>query len=126
MLLTADQILQADDSPTEIVSVPEWGGEVKVRTLNGRERDVFEASVNDGKQTNFANIRARLVSLSVCDEKGDRIFSDAQVDILGKRSAKALDRVFAVAQRLSGLTKEDVEQLVKNSATGPNACSTSA
>lgn len=117
-LLTRDAILKATDLPHEDVDVPEWGGTVRVRTLTGAERDQFEASIVElrGKKRkiNTANIRAKLVALSVVDEQGNRLFSDADVALLGKKSAAALDRVFAVAQRLSGVTEDDVEELEKN------------
>ncbi len=43
----------ADDLPRETVSVPEWGGEVLVRTMSGTDRDAFEASLleKDGRMT---------------------------------------------------------------------------
>jgi hypothetical protein len=63
---------------------------------------------------NLKNIRAKLVALTVVDEEGNRIFSDSDASALGKKSAAALDRVFEVAQRLSGLRPEDVEELSKN------------
>ena len=117
-LLTRDAILQADDLPTEDVEVPEWGGTVRVRGLTGAERDAFEASIVEqrGKKTHFnmVNLRARLVALSVVDEDGKRVFSDSDVKALGHKSAVALQRVFKAAQRLSGLTAEDVEELAKN------------
>jgi hypothetical protein len=108
-MLTREQILQCDDLPREIVKVPEWGGEVQVRTMTGTDRDAFEASLI-GKEGRLENVRARLVSLAVCDESGDRLFGDADIAALGAKSAKALDRVFAVAQRLNGIGAEQVEQ----------------
>jgi hypothetical protein len=63
---------------------------------------------------NLRNIRAKLVALTVVDEDGNRIFSDEDAEALGKKSAAALDRIFAVAQRLSGLRPEDVEELAGN------------
>ena len=118
-LLTKEAILAADDLPSEIVPVPEWGGEVKVRSISGKERDGLEAAISAGKKVDLSNIRARLVALSVVGEDGKPLFAPADVEALGGKSAKALDRVFDVAQRLSGLRKEDVEDLVKNSASGP-------
>ena len=108
-ILTKEAILAADDLPREIVPVPEWGGDVYVRTMNGTDRDAFEASLI-GKEGRLENVRARLVSLAVCDESGSRLFGDADVAALGAKSAKALDRVFAVAQRLNGIGAEQVEQ----------------
>lgn len=101
-------ILAADDLPRESVTVPEWGGEVLVRTMTGTERDAFESSLLD-KDKRLENMRARLVSLTLCDESGERMFSDDEVTALGKKSAIALDRVFAVAQRLNGIGGEAVD-----------------
>ena len=116
--LTRDAILKAHDLPTEDVEVPEWGGVVRVRGLTGAERDAFEQSIVEqrGKNTrmNLRNIRAKLVALTVVDEEGNRVFSDEDAEALGKKSAAALDRVFAAAQRLSGLRPEDVEELAGN------------
>jgi hypothetical protein len=129
-LLTREEILQADDLPTEDVPVPEWGGTVRVRTLKGVERDRFEDSITEqrGKQAHVIaeNLRAKLVALSIVDEQGRRLFDRADVRKLGEKSAKALDRVFDVAQRLSGISDDDVEELVKNSLNGQSDASGSS
>ncbi len=117
-LLTRDAILQAQDLPAEQVPVPEWGGEVLVRGLTGAERDNFEQSIAEQKgknvKMNLQNVRAKLVALTVVDEDGNRLFSDKDAEVLGRKSAVALNRVFEVAQKLSGLTPEDVDELAKN------------
>ena len=71
-------------------------------------------------------MRARLVGLTVIDETGQRLFTDDEVDLLGAKSGAALDRVFAVAQKLNGLSGADVEELSKNSSGVPSAVSISA
>lgn len=114
-LLTKDEILAADDLPTEDVEVPEWGGTVRVRTLTGAERDRFEESITQVKggsvKTNYANLRARLVALCAVDEQGRRLFSDADAAALGRKSAAALDRVFIAARRLNGMSDADIEEM---------------
>lgn len=96
-----------------------------VKALTGAERDAFEGSMvkfsGDGKSRsmNLTNIRAKLAALAICDESGQRLFTDADIQALAKKSAAALDRVFTVAQRLSGLTDGDVEELAKNSESAP-------
>ncbi len=128
-LLTKSAILAANDLKTEDVDVPEWGGSVRVRSFTGRERDAFESGLvrGDGKdrKVDLTNMRARLVGLTVIDETGQRLFSDVEIDLLGAKSGAALDRVFAVAQKLNGLSSDDVEELAKNSSGGPSAASTS-
>ena len=128
-LLTRDQILAAEDLKRETIDVPEWGGDVIVRSLTGAERDAFEDSVvrqrGKTRELNLRNQGARLVSLSLIDESGTRLFSDGDVEALGRKSAAALDRVFAAAQRLSGLTENDIDELAKNSESGQSDSSTS-
>jgi len=132
--LTKAQILAAADLTTEVVPVPEWGGEVLVRSLTGAARDQYEADfllidTSRGKPTydmDLENARARLVALSVVDEDGKLLFDDADVFALGEKSAAALDRVYSTAKRISGLSDEDVEELRKNSKRGRRGGSVSA
>lgn len=118
--LTAADILGTDDLKRELVEVPEWGGHIYIRTMTGTERDAFEASClnvsasGKSKPPNLANFRARFIAQVACDESGAILFTAAQVKELGDKSASALNRCFSVAQRLSGLSDDDVEELVKN------------
>jgi len=127
MVLTRDQILQASDLVREAVAVPEWGGEVLVQALTGSERDAYEATLmqlrGSNPQWNFVNARAKLVARSCVDENGARIFADEDVKALAKKSAAALQRVYDVAMRLSGLSSQDMEDLTKNSSNGQHDAS---
>lgn len=120
-LLTKSMILSAQDIVREKVEVPEWGGAVLVQGLTGRERDEVEASMITGKGKNahvkLDDLRAKLCARAMVDENGVRLFSDADIPALANKSAAALNRVYEVAQRLSGITQEDVEELTKNSET---------
>lgn len=127
-LLSGEEILAAADYKFEDVEVPEWGGSVRIKSLTGSERDKFEASTIErrGKNVrqNLDNLRARLVAWSAIDAGGNRLFQPYQIEELGRKSAAALDRCFAVAQRLSKLSEEDVEELVENFDNGPSGSST--
>lgn len=126
-ILTRDEILQADDICKELVEVPEWGGgAVWVKTMTGTERDRFEASIVGAKgERNMVNVRAKIVAFSAVDEGGKRLFSSEDVVELGKKSSRALNRVFSVAQRLSGFSPQDIEDMTKNSSAGPEENSSS-
>lgn len=114
-LLSRDAILSANDTPSEIVDVPEWGGQVKVVAMSGTERDKFEASlVGKGNKPNLENFRAKLAAACVVDEEGNRLFSEKDVAALGRKSAAALDRVATAAQRISAMSQEDVDELAGN------------
>ena len=114
-MLNKQEILGATDIRAETLAVPEWGGDVLVWGLTGTQRDAFEAALaGDGARgVNLADVRARLCALALRDANGERLFSDADVAELGSKSARALDRVFTVARRLSGLSDADVEELTK-------------
>lgn len=126
MFLTRDQIRTLDDRQYEDVDVPEWGGQVKVRSLTGRERDAFERTLinekkNGQRESNLENFRARLAILAVVDaDTKELMFTDRDAKWLGDKSAGALQRIVEVANRLSGLTPEDVEELVEDFDEGPS------
>jgi len=117
-ILTKKDILEIKDIEIERVEVPEWGGDVFVKGMTGLERDTFEASIvqQRGKdaRVNMVNIRAKLAAQTICDEGGVRLFTDKDIRLLGAKSANALQRVFDVAQRLSGITEGDVDELAEN------------
>ena len=121
--LTREQILGVDHFPTEDVDVSEWGGLVRVRGLSAAELDTFEQSRLEQRKggkirLNLANTRARLCSLCVVDQDGKRMFREADIATLGKKGGRAVDRVYEVAARLSGIKDEDLEEVAKNCENG--------
>lgn len=117
-ILDRDAILARKKLKAELVEVPEWGGSVYVRELTASERDHWEGALVrlEGKTTEltFENARATLAAATIVDAEGNRLFSEADIEELGRLSGKALDRVYGVATRLSGITESDVEELSKN------------
>lgn len=110
-----EKILNCDDIKHEVVSVPEWGLDVRVCVMNGLARDKFDHILTTmAKEKNLNHIRATLAVFTVRDEENKLIFSHGDIDALSEKSSAALDRIFAVAQRLNGLTNADVEELQKN------------
>jgi hypothetical protein len=129
--LTREQILQLAGKRTiQKIDVPEWGGEVYIRELLGKERDRLEASVlatnGNNKKSNTENLRARLVVLAVVDENGNRLFSDEDAKTVGTLGVKGLQRAFIMAQRLSGLSDEEIEELTVKLGEDQSADSGSA
>lgn len=110
--------MKAEDLKRETVPVPEWGGEVIVRTMTGAERDTFESEITGKKGVNRDNIRAKLLARVLINEEGKRLFSDNDIADLGDKSGNVLDRLFGIAQNLNGIGAKDVEELEKNSGAG--------
>jgi len=130
-ILSRAEILAVDDKTTEIVPVPEWGGAVRIKALNGKERDAWEESiVIKGKKGSFEvnsrRLRTKLIAVSAVDENGALLFSEDDVDALAGKSAAALERVFKAAQRLSGLSEEDIKEAEEVLKAAPNGGSATA
>lgn len=129
--LSREEILKALDRNYMVINCPEWGGKVRVQSLSGAERDVFEESIlgqkkEDGTRDVITkNIRAKLVAMTAVDKDGKLIFSPDDVNILGDKNAAPIDRLFSAAQKLSGIGKNDLEELTKNSGAGQGAGSLS-
>lgn len=139
MLLSRENILEADDLDYEDVPVPEWAPKgapdpstcvVRLRMLSGTERDRFErmmqeAQTNSSKRKNGENFRARMVSLCAVDRDGNRLFGRNDIAALGAKSSKALARVFDKCQEMNGFTESDVEELTEGFDESPSEPSTS-
>lgn len=119
---SAGDILAMQDLKTEELYIDEWATWVRVRTMAGIERDAWELRIQaQRREGRYENLRAGLVAMAVVDEHGVRLFSDEQVTALGRKSARALDRIFEVASRLNRLTEKDVEEIEGNSGAGRSA-----
>lgn len=125
-----DAILGATAPPSEVVALPQLGIDVTVRGMTGVERDAFEASCFEGRgkkrDFNMKNLRAKLVAYCCIDEQGARVFTDADAIALGNVRADVIDRLFGVAQRLSGMKDEDVDELGLASAKPTASASSSS
>ena len=123
--LTKEGLLAAAGSanlPKEKIDCPELGGYVWVRGMTGTERDEFERSnytMKRGRiEPNLENVRARLAVRCLIDDQGVRLFGNEDAKALGQLRADTLSKIYAVAQRLSNVTDEDLEELKKLSESG--------
>lgn len=125
MSLSRDAILAAPDARVVPFDAPEWGGSCFLRVMSGTERDAFEATLQPDAsgRKNLANFRARFAVLVLSDEKGNRLFTDADAVAVGRKSAAALDRVIAEGMKLNALSGTEVDALGKPSATGQSDAS---
>jgi len=124
MALSKAAILAAKDTKlSDPVKVPEWGGEVYIKTLCGTERDLFEEAYAENKMKQF---RSRFLVLTLSDDKGSRLFDDNDIEELGKKSSVVINRLFEVAWKHNALSNEAVDDLGEGSPDGQSDGSTSA
>ncbi len=120
--LSKSLIMSARDVTLEEVQVSEWGGSVWLKTLSGTERDIFEDGYAADKMKAF---RPRFLVLALCNENGDRLFTDAEVAELGKKSSVVLNRLFDAGWKLNALREEDTDAMGEGSPSDQSADSTS-
>lgn len=121
-VLSRDAIKSVSDCKLERVPVPEWGGDVFMKTLSGTERDQFEDGYAEQKMKNF---RSRFLVLTLCDEKGERIFGDDDAAELGAKSSVVLNRLFEKGWAINAFRPEDVDSLGNDSPSDQSDASTS-
>jgi hypothetical protein len=118
-LLSKSAILGAQDLKHEDVPVPQWGGTVRVRVMNGIERDEFRAAIaSESGSVPVGQFSAALLAATCVDENGARLFTMEDIKALQAKSATSLDAPAAAAMRLNGLGNTAVEAAAKNSASG--------
>lgn len=117
-----DKILSIqNDTPSEIVEIPEWGGiKILVKGFTLGAKDDFLASIID-KTTNQPDVKAFnvgiLVGTAYDPESDARLFTEEDIPVLKQKSAAAIDRLIQVGQRLSGLAEEAVDVAAKKSSS---------
>ena len=123
---TLDRKTLLQKEKLEVVKVDLGNDEfVFVKQMTGRERDNFEQSLlkkikdNKGMITGFEqateDFRAKLAVVTVCDEEGNCILQPRDYSLLSENmSARRLETIVNVAQKLNAISEQDKEELVKN------------
>jgi hypothetical protein len=110
--LNAEQILESDDCALERVHVPEWNGDVYIRTMSGEQLDTWIRS-SDGKNTGDAGVKASFLVGTLCDQLGAPLFEISQLEALNRKSGSAITRLYLKARKLNPISDEDLEAEIK-------------
>lgn len=105
----------------EQVPLPELGdgAAILVRGLTVRERSEFERQFLSKKGDRLDNrvkeLRERLLIACCRNADGSMMFTVDDLKAIGNMSASIVERIVNVAQRLSGMSATDVDEIAKNS-----------
>ena len=115
-----DDIRDIDDCKIQgPIEVPEWETSLYVRTMTG---PVYgRLMVNWETLDKAGKAMAALVCASACNERGERVFADDDLEWLQDKNANALQRVFLPAFEINKLGKVAVEELRANFPETPSA-----
>lgn len=123
MALNKGQILQLDDIQRKEIEVPVWDATVIIRQLSRGQQDEYmrrrftnSAMKHSGggqeldSKVDLFGHDAWLVAQAVCDEDGNRLFSNSDVKELEKKNGEAIGFIAVEIVKFSGMSKE-VEEL---------------
>lgn len=129
-LLSREALLAAATTalPRERLDLPELGGAVYVQGMSGKQRDAWERSLvvlrrGQRRDLNIDNVRARLAVRCLVTEAGERILTDTDAPLIGNLRVDLLNRIYELAQKLSGVSDEDLDELGKSSAPADGSAS---
>lgn len=143
MLLSKDQILNANDIDTRDVEVPEWGGTVRVRALSLKEANewrrgmlksvaktdpktrgiTFEYQFNE-QLAELSTIR--MLAIACIDAQGNRLFDGPKdIEALSGKNPTPIKRCVDVIKEISGLGDDAADEAEKNSEPSPSDASSS-
>lgn len=124
--LSKNQILDAQDLSFRDVPVPEWKdsdgnpGMVRVAGLSAKEASVFSSKLvsvdakGGIKELKMDNFMAELLARTLVNESFEPLFSEIDIEALGKKSAAVMKRLSDIAMELSGLSDQSLKDATKN------------
>lgn len=119
-MLTAAQILQAQDIATKEIEVPEWGGNILIKQLSRGQQDEYlkrqfgarmrqdtKAKTQELDLSNMYGHDAFLLVCAVCDDNAKPIFTAAQIDALKQKNGEVIGRIAKEILQFSGMVEDD-------------------
>lgn len=112
--LTRDMILAIQDRNMKKIHIKAWGGDVYIKQLSGEEQDKFEQDSFMSKDKSVVGVRARLVSIAICDADGNKMFKPDDIKALQAKSSAVLNQLYDEIIALNRISDEDIEEIAKN------------
>jgi hypothetical protein len=112
ILTSKEAIIEFNDLPLEEIYVKEWKASVYLKPINVEERIKWENSLKP-EDPSFSVLN--LLIYSICDDKGNLLFSESDIPTLRGKNASVIVRLFRRAQKLSKIREKDIEEEIKNS-----------
>lgn len=115
----SDQIRAAADTSSEVVEVPEWGVEIEIRSMTGRQRagimtEIAKVGID---AIDVEGLWASVLTTCLYDPDSDEnVFSDDDLEwLMTEKSAAVIDRLSRRCLEVSGITEDAADNLGKDS-----------
>jgi len=110
--LTLDEIKGVDDITKRTIEVPEWGGDVCVKSMSGRLRNNLEQKISSNAP--HGDVKMLIVTNCCIKEDGSRLFSDSDKKWLLEKASKPLETIFEAVCKMSGIGLDAAEEAEGN------------
>lgn len=100
------------------LEIPEWGGTVRLRRMNLRDRMNLSQSVKD--EENDLMFMARVCCYSLYDGSGQRLYSDSDLDEIMQMQIEPLTRIYRASMEFSKARIGDIDEAEKKSEASPS------
>jgi len=118
MLSKSDFLNSNSRLKKELIELPEMGGSVYVREMNGLQLLSYNQRVMELQKTNkeitptlSVALMALMVSMTVCDETGELLFTESDAKQLAQNSISVLMKLSTKALEISGLSKAVINEV---------------
>jgi hypothetical protein len=115
MPLSREEILAAPDLRRDEVSVPEWGGTVRIREMSLEDRaalyDLMYGKAADDKKVGQRglDLNLEMIRRSAVDESDAPLFTAADLKKLAKKSDRAVRRLVEAIEAMHQMDADAVE-----------------
>ncbi len=118
--LTREAIIAAQDRKYAVVEVPEWGGTVRLRSLDAAQA-LHQETVVSKRQKGDAKVNplASILAVSIIDENGAQLFNEKDMHELDKKNPGVLIRLVGELKKLNQLDSTEVGEDVGDSEGTP-------
>jgi hypothetical protein len=118
-ILSKEQIWAADDIEERTIAVPQWGGDVRVRSLSLEQISEIRAhAVKTVKGKEEVDAKLQMAGL-LCEGIIEPEYDFEEAKRLMKKSAAATSIVVQAINELSGLLPEAIDEATKSDDSGP-------
>jgi hypothetical protein len=117
MTLSKEAFAKQIPLPQKEVFLPELGGTVIIRGFTAKQRSEHENSfIVNGRPNARRQLqrREKLIAQTACDEQGNLIFDDGDLDMIGRLPAVVIEPLFDAALEVCGMGV-NVDSAAKNS-----------
>lgn len=110
--MNRESIEVAADYEIEKVPVPEWCGDVFIRSMDAGDKIDFVTQC-DGDPPEV-HLACWLCARMICDEKGNRLFTESDMDIFRAKNPDVVQRIGEEIVKLGRISSDAVRDAEKN------------